>query len=82
MILQALEGFRPLEAGLSDPDVFPLRQLERRLFAPGVSGFATAMARSPQRSRGAALRPDRRLAEEALEARPGPFFLERFPAPM
>ena len=80
LILQALEeSFGPLAKGMQDPDVFALRQLERRLFrawcqwlcycegqgahtAPAEQHFARMAA----------------LVEQALEATPGPFFLESF----
>ena len=79
-ILQALEqAFGPLEAGLSDPDVFPLRQLERRLFrawcqwlcyCEGQGAHSAPAEQHFARMAG--------LVEEALEVTPGPFFLPRF----
>ncbi|MFZ9147838.1 glutathione S-transferase family protein [Vulcanococcus sp.] len=79
-ILQALEqAFGPLEAGLSDPDVFPLRQLERRLFrawcqwlcyCEGEGAHSAPAEQHFARMAG--------LVEEALETTSGPFFLPRF----
>ena len=80
VILQALEeAFGPLEAGLSDPDVFPLRQLERRLFRAWCQWLCYCDGEGPHSA--PAEQHFARIAglvEEALEARPGPFFLERF----
>ncbi|MFM7312199.1 MAG: glutathione S-transferase family protein, partial [Cyanobium sp.] len=80
VILAALEeAFGPLARGLSDPDVFPLRQLERRLFRAWCQwlcysegqGPATAPAEQHFNRMAA-------LVEEALQATPGPFFLDEF----
>ena len=80
VILQALEqAFGPLGQGLSDPDVLPLRQLERRLFrawcqwlcyCEGEGAHTAAAEQHFARMAG--------LVEEALEALPGPFFLQQF----
>ncbi|MDA0727371.1 MAG: glutathione S-transferase family protein, partial [Cyanobacteria bacterium] len=80
VILQALEdAFGPLEAGLSDPDVFPLRQLERRLFRAWCQWLCYCEGQgahsAPAEQHFARIAT---LVEEALEATPGPFFLERF----
>jgi glutathione S-transferase len=80
LILQALEeAFGPLGEGMQDPDVFALRQLERRLFRAWCQwlcycegeGAHTAPAEQHfARMAG--------LVEEALQATPGPFFREHF----
>ncbi|MBM5806546.1 MAG: glutathione S-transferase [Cyanobacteria bacterium M_surface_10_m2_179] len=80
LILQALEeSFGPLGEGLQDPDVFALRQLERRLFRAWCQwlcyceGEGTHTAPAEQhfiRMAG--------LVEEALEATSGPFFRPNF----
>ena len=80
LILQALEeAFGPLSEGMQDPDVFALRQLERRLFRAWCQwlcycegeGAHTAPAEQHfARMAG--------LVEEALQATPGPFFREHF----
>ena len=80
VILQALEdAFGPLEAGLSDPDVFPLRQLERRLFRAWCQWLCYCEGQgahsAPAEQHFARIAT---LVEEALEATPGPVFLERF----
>ena len=80
VILQALEqSFGPLGQGLNDPDVLPLRQLERRLFRAWCQwlcycegeGAHTAAAEQHFVRMAA-------LVDEALEAVPGPFFLRQF----
>ena len=80
LILQALEQtFGPLEAGLSDPDVFPLRQLERRLFRAWCQWLCYCEGQGPHSA--PAEQHFARMAglvEEALEASEGPFFLPRF----
>jgi glutathione S-transferase len=80
VILEALErSFGPLGQGLSDPDVLPLRQLERRLFrawcqwlcyCEGEGSHTASAEQHFARMAG--------LVEQALEATPGPFFLEQF----
>ena len=80
VILEALErSFGPLGQGLSDPDVLPLRQLERRLFrawcqwlcyCEGEGAHTASAEQHFARMAG--------LVEQALEATAGPFFLERF----
>ena len=80
VILEALErSFGPLGQGLSDPDVLPLRQLERRLFrawcqwlcyCEGEGAHTASAEQHFARMAG--------LVEQALEVTPGPFFLERF----
>jgi glutathione S-transferase len=75
-ILEALErAFGPLGAGMADPAVLPLRQLERELFRAWCHWLCRPHGRS-----GDALARDgfRRWAEtmeSALEARGGPFLL-------
>ena len=80
LILQALEeSFGPLGEGLQTPDVFALRQLERRLFRAWCQwlcycegeGAHTAPAELHFIRMAA-------LVEEALEATPGPFFRSSF----
>jgi len=80
VILAALESaFGPLGQGLDDPDVFPLRQLERRLFRAWCQWLCYCEGEGPHTVpaeqhfiRMAA------LVEEALEATAGPFFLPEF----
>ena len=80
VILAELErAFGPLARGLSDPDVFPLRQLERRLFRAWCQWLCYCDGEGPHTApaeqhfiRMAA------LVEQALDATPGPFFLEEF----
>ena len=76
LILQALEeSFGPLGEGLQDPDVFALRQLERRLFRAWCQWLCYSEGEGPQTA------PAQQhfvrmaqLVEQALEATPGPFF--------
>ena len=80
VILAELErSFGPLARGLSDPDVFPLRQLERRLFRAWCQWLCYCDGEGPHTA------PAEQhfirmatLVEQALEATPGPFFLEEF----
>ena len=80
VILAELErAFGPLARGLSDPDVFPLRQLERRLFRAWCQWLCYCEGQGPHTA------PAEQhfirmagLVEQALEATPGPFFLEEF----
>ena len=76
LILQALEeNFGPLGEGLQDPDVFALRQLERRLFRAWCQwlcyceGEGAHTAQAEQHFRRMA-----GLVEQALDATAGPFF--------
>lgn len=85
LILHSLEGvFGPLGRALDDPEVFALRQLERRLFRAwcqwlcyagplsggGADPFAEPAARHFTRMA--------ELVEQALEALHGPWFLDGF----
>ena len=80
LILQALEqAFGPLERPLNDPDVFSLRQLERRLFRAWCQWLCYCQGQGAHTA--AAEQHFQRMAsmvEQALEESPGPFFLERF----
>jgi glutathione S-transferase len=80
VILGELEAaFGPLSQGLSDPDVFPLRQLERRLFRAWCQWLCYSEGHGPHTA------PAEhhfirmaQLVEQALEETPGPFFLSEF----
>ena len=80
VILGALEqAFGPLGRPLHDPDVFPLRQLERRLFRAWCQWLCYCEGVGPHTepaeqhfSRMAV------LVEQALQATAGPFFLPDF----
>jgi glutathione S-transferase len=76
LILQALEeSFGPLGEGLQDPDVFALRQLERRLFRAWCQWLCYCEGEGAHTA--AAEQHFARMAslvEQALEATPGPFF--------
>jgi glutathione S-transferase len=81
LILQALEeSFGPLgEEGLQNPDVFALRQLERRLFRAWCQWLCYCEGEGPHTA------PAEQhfirmagLAEEALQATAGPFFRPQF----
>ena len=81
LILQALEDrFGPLgAAGLQHPEVFALRQLERRLFRAWCQWLCYCAEQGPQTA------PAEQhfvrmasLVEQALEATPGPFFQATF----
>jgi glutathione S-transferase len=80
LILQALEeAFGPLGEGMQNPDVFALRQLERRLFRAWCQWLCYCEGEGPQTA--PAEQHFARMAglvEEALEATPGPFFREHF----
>jgi glutathione S-transferase len=80
LILQALEeAFGPLDEGMQNPDVFALRQLERRLFRAWCQWLCYCEGEGPQTA--PAEQHFARMAglvEEALEATPGPFFREHF----
>ena len=79
-ILAELEQvFGPLQQGLADPEVFALRQLERRLFRAWCQWLCYCEGEGPHTL--AAEQHFIRMAtlvEQALEATPGPFFLEAF----
>lgn len=79
-ILLALEReFGPLGQGMTDPDVLPLRRLERLLFRAWC-GWLCSPARSDrteQRSREQFVSVVAKV-EEALAQTPGPYFLETF----
>ena len=80
LILQALEeAFGPLGEGMQDPDVFALRQLERRLFRAWCQWLCYC------EGQGAHTAPAEQhfarmagLVDEALQSTPGPFFREHF----
>ena len=80
LILQALEeSFGPLGEGLQNPDVFALRQLERRLFRAWCQWLCYC------EGEGAHTAPAEQhfirmagLVDEALEATDGPFFRPHF----
>jgi glutathione S-transferase len=79
-ILIALERvFGPLNAGMNDPQVLPLRRLERLLFRAWCSWLCYP-ARSPreeQRNREQFVGVVEKV-EDALGSTPGPYFLEEF----
>jgi len=76
-ILGALEtAFGPLLLGMEDPQVLPLRQLERLLFRAWCQWLCVPDLGSRGEERaGLAFARMARNMEEALEARPGPFLL-------
>ena len=80
VILAALERtFGPLGQGLDDPDVLPLRQLERRLFRAWCQWLCYCEGQGPHTA--SAEQHFQRVAglvEQALEATAGPFFLPQF----
>ncbi len=91
LILHSLEGaFGPLGRALDDPEVFALRQLERRLFRAWCqwlcyAGPLGAGPASPEPAADPFAEPAARhftrmaeLVEQALEALSGPWFLEGF----
>ena len=85
LILHSLEGaFGPLGRALDDPEVFALRQLERRLFRAWCQWLCYAGPLSPAGADPFAEPAARHftrmaeLVEQALEALPGPWFLEGF----
>ncbi|MFZ9951763.1 MAG: glutathione S-transferase family protein [Vulcanococcus sp.] len=80
VILAALEqAFGPLGRGLNDPDVFPLRQLERRLFRAWCQWLCYSEGQGPHTA--PAEQHFERIAglvEQALDTTEGPFFLPEF----
>ena len=79
-ILLALErAFGPLAAGMQDPQVLPLRRLERLLFRAwcGWLCYPTRSPRDEQQARAQFIGIVAKV-EEALSQTPGPFFLENF----
>ncbi len=79
-ILVALErAFSPLGWTMTDPQVMPLRQLERLLFRAWCAWlcYPTRSAREDQRNRDQFTQVVA-LVEEALASTPGPYFLEDF----
>jgi len=79
-ILVALEqAFGPLEYGMTDPAVLPLRRLERLLFRAWCSWlcYPTMSAAQEQRNRQQFLDVVAAV-ETSLAATPGPYFLEQF----
>ena len=80
VILGELEAaFGPLGAGLNDPDVFPLRQLERRLFRAWCQWLCYCEGEGPHTA--TAEEHFRRMAilvEQALDVLEGPYFLAEF----
>ncbi|MFM8525756.1 MAG: glutathione S-transferase family protein [Cyanobacteriota bacterium] len=82
-ILESLElAFGPLGQALVDPDVRPLRQLERRLFRAWCQWLCYP-GRGAQDEEVAEGRFDAVATEvaEALQRHPGPFFLAPAPSP-
>ncbi|MEL7316039.1 MAG: glutathione S-transferase family protein [Cyanobacteria bacterium J06559_3] len=79
-ILMALErAFGPLEFGMQDPRVLPLRQLERLLFRAWCSWLCYP-TRSPRQEKSNREQFTGVVAkvEAALSSTPGPYFLETF----
>ncbi len=79
-ILMALErAFGPLVAGMDDPAVVPLRQLERLLFRAWCSWlcYPARSERDERQGREQFVGVVERV-EAALDRVPGPFFLEEF----
>lgn len=79
-ILLALErAFGPLTWGMEDPQVLPLRRLERLLFRAWCTWlcYPTRSAREDQRGR-AQFTEVVAQVEAALKRTPGPYFLEEF----
>lgn len=79
-ILLALErAFGPLEAGMTDPTVMPLRQLERLLFSAWCTWlcYPAGSSRQEQRNRDQ-FKAVVAKVEEALSSTLGPYFLADF----
>jgi glutathione S-transferase len=79
-ILKALEKvFGPLEKGMEDPAVLPLRRLERTLFRAWCEWlcYPTSSVRQEQRNR-EQFKGVVATVENALSATPGSYFLETF----
>ena len=79
-ILMALEQvYGPLFKGMNDPQVIPLRQLERLLFRAWCSWlcYPTRSDRQDQYSREQFIQVMEKV-EAALASTPGPYFLEEF----
>jgi glutathione S-transferase len=79
-ILIALEqAFGPLVKGMNDPQVVPLRQLERLLFRAWCSWLCYP-SRSQKQDQSSCEQFIKVMAmvEEALASTPGPYFLEEF----
>jgi glutathione S-transferase len=79
-ILMALEqAFGSLVKGMNDPQVIPLRQLERLLFRAWCSWlcYPTRSPKQDQSSREQFVQVMAKV-EEALASTPGPYFLEEF----
>jgi glutathione S-transferase len=79
-ILKALEKvFGPLEKGMEDPAVIPLRRLERTLFRAWCEWlcYPTSSVRQEQRNR-EQFKGVVATVENALGATPGSYFLETF----
>jgi glutathione S-transferase len=79
-ILEALEAsFGPLERGMNDPQVLPLRRLERRLFRTWCQWLCFPCSDGQQEARAAeAFERMAATMAEALEVTPGPFLLDAF----
>ena len=79
-ILIALEqAFGPLVVGMEDPQVIPLRQLERLLFRGWCCWLCRRSTSAPQEQRSRELFTGALAkVEEALASTPGPYFLEEF----
>ncbi|MGA7952583.1 MAG: glutathione S-transferase family protein [Gloeobacterales cyanobacterium] len=79
-ILIALEQvFGPLEPGMKDPTVIPLRRLERLLFSAWCAWLCrpSASSREEQRNRDQ-FNEVVTMVEEVLGRTPGPYFLQEF----
>jgi glutathione S-transferase len=79
-ILLALErAFGPLGQGMEDPQVMPLRRLERLLFRAwcGWLCYPTTSPRQDQQNRSQFTQVVEKV-ESALASTPGPYFLEEF----
>lgn len=82
-ILLALEQvFGPLGQGMTDPQVMPLRRLERLLFRAWCSWlcYPTSSSRQEQQNRSQFVEVVSKV-ESALASTPGPYFLEEFGTP-
>ncbi len=79
-ILLALErAFGPLQQGIEDPAVIPLRRLERLLFRAWCTWlcYPALMPQQERRNRGQFVEVVT-MVEQALAQTPGPYFLEEF----
>jgi glutathione S-transferase len=79
-ILMALEQvFGPLNQGMTDPNVLPLRRLERLLFRAWCNWlcYPATSSRQEQQNRSQFVEVVNKV-ESALASTPGPYFLEEF----